>query len=781
MNKARKKFGEILIEASIITPAQFADVFKKQKKRKLRLGQLIIEEGIATEVDIARALSSQVGFPFVEMKEMKIDPAALAIIDEDLAKKNSIIPCALSEDTLYIAMSDPLSFSAIDDAAFRSGLKVSPVVATKSDIISAIERHYNIMDSLANVVESLGEAGKIEIMPVAKMVTDVTELKKKGEAPPVIRTVNAIMTNAVKNRASDIHIEPTKNNVLIRDRVDGMLTKTLELPKWVHASVISRIKIMAELDISEKRAPQDGRIRLRFSDKEIDLRVSILPTRFGEKAVIRLLNSPDAFKPMNRLGLSESDYERIKKVVEMPQGVILVTGPTGSGKSTSLYAFLDHIKTGKINIVTLEDPVEYEMAGITQVQINNKAGLTFSNGLRSILRQDPDVIMVGELRDNETAEIAMKAAMTGHLVMCTLHTNDAVSSISRLVDMGIPNYMISSSLTAIVSQRLVRAVCRECRESYTASSADLKKLEFEADNEEKINLYRGRGCDYCHGSGYFGRTGIYEILVMNTISKELVSAGRDADLIEASARTSGMKLIWEDGRDKILAGLTTLEEVQRVVQRRDVESNVCVSCGQTNKEDYNACPYCGYERSVRCSKCCRLMGRDWNYCPYCLVLLKSPAMTDDYSGDGNKMDVEYYGSNRDKYPLLLIAEKDRNIRRRLKHLRERRILCRFVSVSDADIIVSSITVDNPRIVVMDSNIPHAVKALKAMKTTCQSVAAIPVLVILNKQDGMDKKKFIRHYANETIEAPFPDELIIKSIERLWRKAEQEDVAVSAAI
>lgn len=775
MNASRKKFGEILIEASIITPTQFVDILEKQKTRKIRLGQLVIEEGIATEEDIARALSNQVGFPFVEMKEMKIDPAALAIIDEDLAKRHMIIPCALSEDTLYIAMADPLSFSAIDDAAFRSGLKVSPVVATPSDIISSIERHYNIMDSLAGVVESLGVDENLEIMSATRPISDVTELKKKGEAPPIIRTVNAIMTNAIRNRASDIHIEPTKKNLIIRDRVDGLLKKMLELPKWVQASVISRIKIMAELDIAEKRVPQDGRIRLRYSSEEIDLRVSTLPTRFGEKAVIRLLNNPESFKSMNSISLSKSDYKRIKEVVEMPQGVILVTGPTGSGKSTSLYAFLDHVRNEKINIVTLEDPIEYEMSGITQVQINDKAGLTFSKGLRSILRQDPDVIMVGELRDNETAEIAMKAAMTGHLVMCTLHTNDAVSSLSRLTDMGIPSYMVSSSLTAIVSQRLVRAICLECKESYPASEDELKKMEIDTENKTKIHLYRGKGCDYCKGSGYFDRIGIYEILIMNRVLKELVDADRDTELIEASARASGMKLIWEDAKGKALAGLTTLEEIQRVVQRRDVVSNVCVSCGKINKEDYNACPYCGYERSVRCKKCNRLMGKEWNYCPYCFVSLKFSGMPEYHSGeDNNKMNIDANGNPADKHPVLLIVEEGQNLRRRLKHLLERRTLCSFASVDDADIIASSVVADDPRLIIIDSNLPGAVEALQDIKEINEHVATIPVLAILNEQDSMDKREFVKQYADETIEKPFPDEVIIKSIERLWWMAGLEE-------
>jgi len=764
--------GQILIEADIITPDQFSFLLRKQKKKKVRFGRLVVEEGMATEEDIGRALSNQLGFPFVNMKDMKVDPAAVAIIDEDLAKRHLIIPYAISEDTLYIAMADPLSFSAIDDARFRSGLKVSPVVATISDILSSIERHYNIMDSLESVVESLGAAEGVEIMPLTQTVRDVTELKKKGEAPPIIRTVNAIMTNAIRTRASDIHIEPTRKNVLVRNRVDGLLSEVLELPKWVHASVVSRVKIMSDMDISEKRVPQDGRIRLRFSNEEIDLRVSTLPTKFGEKVAIRVLNNPNAFKPMHGLSLSKNDYNRIKRVVEMPQGVILVTGPTGSGKSTTLYAFLDHVRTDKINIVTLEDPIEYEMAGINQVQINEKAGLTFSGGLRSILRQDPDVIMVGEMRDNETAEIAMKASMTGHLVMSTLHTNDAVSSISRLIDMGIPNYMISSSLTAIVSQRLVRGICPKCKESYPAPDSELIKLEIDPGGKKAIKLYRGKGCDYCKGSGYFDRLGLYEILVMNNILKELVAAGHDTELIETAARSSGMKLIWEDARDKALAGLTTLEEIERVVQRKDAFINVCESCGRNNKEDYNACPYCGHKRFVRCSKCNRLMGKGWNYCPYCFIPLKPMEMPGGRGEPESGPPVENPAYQCDKYPVLLIAEAEQNIRRRLQLLLGRRILCNVVSAGDGDTLISSIGADAPRLVIIDSNLPGIEKVLHELKTV-DSSGKSPILAILNKKDGIETKKFIRLWASETIEKPFADEVIIKMIDRLWRKAEKE--------
>lgn len=617
-----KKLGEVVIEAGLITEEQFEKVLAEQKKSKKRLGELIVAMNIASETEIAQALSSQLGYPFVELTQEKIDPEAVAIIDEIMAKQDMVFPYAINEDSAFIAMSDPLSFSTIDDIRFRTGFKINPVIATASDILRAIEKHYHTVSSLDDLVLELGKPLSFQLVSVDEPTRNITELKKKGEAPPIVRTVNAIFSNAINSMASDIHIEPQKNIVIVRNRIDGILKKVLELPKWVHQSVVSRVKIMSSLDISDKRRPQDGRIKVQVVNSEIDLRVSTLPTRFGEKVEIRLLNSKDGLKPIGEIGFNKKDLKKVKLAIESPQGVILLTGPTGSGKSTSLYSFLRQINKDSVNIVTLEDPIEYELTGISQVQVNEKAGLSFAAGLRSILRQDPDVIMVGEMRDQETAEIAMKASLTGHLVFSTLHTNDVVSTISRLVDIGIPHYLIASSVTAIISQRLVRAICPECKEGYTPSELECEEMDIPLKSREKTVLYKGKGCKACSNSGYSGRISIFEILIMNQELRKLVAEGETESVIEEAARKSGMAPLWHDGIDKVLEGMTTVEEIVRVAKRKEGYRLVCSSCGGKGRLDYHICPYCGHKREDICPSCERSIEEDWLYCPHCTNPLK---------------------------------------------------------------------------------------------------------------------------------------------------------------
>ncbi|MBE9537154.1 MAG: Flp pilus assembly complex ATPase component TadA [Proteobacteria bacterium] len=622
-----KKFGEIVVEAGLITPEQFKRVLAEKKKSKKRLGELIVAMDIASEAEIAQALSSQLGYPFVELTKEKVSPEAVAVIDEAMARQDLAFPYAIDDDSVFLAMADPLSFSTIDDIRFRTGLKVNPVIATTSDILKAIENHHHIVGTLDDLVLELGKPVRFQIMTTAEPTRDVTELKKKSEAPPIVRTVNAIISNAINNRASDIHIEPQKNLLIVRDRVDGMLRKVLELPKWVHQSVVSRVKIMSSLDISDKRRPQDGRFRVQSVNAEIDLRVSTLPTRFGEKVEIRLLNSKEGLKTIDNIGLNKKNLEKVKQIIESPQGVILLTGPTGSGKSSSLYAFLRHISKESVNIVTLEDPIEYEMPGISQVQVNEKAGLTFATGLRSILRQDPDVIMVGEMRDQETAEIAMKASLTGHLVLSTLHTNDVVSTITRLVDIGIPHYLIASSLMAVMSQRLVRVICLECKEPYTPSETECEQMQIPRKKIEKTVFYKGKGCDTCNKTGYFGRMSIFEILIMDKTLRRLVAEGETEAVIEDAAHRLGMVPLWDDAREKVLAGITTVEEIVRVAKRKEGHCVICSSCGEEVRMEYHICPYCGHKRDDLCPSCEEPVEEDWTYCPNCTKSLKK----DDWS------------------------------------------------------------------------------------------------------------------------------------------------------
>ncbi|MDH3974200.1 MAG: ATPase, T2SS/T4P/T4SS family [Deltaproteobacteria bacterium] len=620
-----KKLGEILLEEKLISREQFQHILEIKKTHKKRLGELVVELGFSSERDIAIALSKQLGFPFIDLGSEEIDPEAVNVLDESLARQNMIFPFKVTSTTLHFAIADPLSFSGIDDVRFKSGLKVEPAVATASDIKNAIEKYYDMEGSLDNILVGLGDPTYIEVMSTGETTKDVAELKKKGTAPPIVKTVNSIITNAIERRASDVHLEPHKTRFTVRERVDGVLSTVVELPRWTQASIVSRLKIMADLDISEKRNPQDGRIRVRTTGTEVDLRISTLPTRFGEKAEIRLLNSQYSIKPMAEIGLTAGDYGRIKGIIEQSQGLVLVTGPTGSGKSTTLYTFLHHIQSDQINIVTLEDPIEYELESISQVQVNEKGGFSFAGGLRSVLRQDPDVIMVGEMRDNETAEIAMRASITGHLVFSTLHTNDAVSTVTRLIDMGIPSYLASSSLSAVVSQRLVRMVCSECREPRKPTVEEAQFLGIRQEEGKVRPLYQGKGCRKCHDSGYYGRIAIFEILVIDKHMRELISLESNEEMMYGAARKAGMSPLWDDAVKKVLQGLTTLEEIKRIVHRKDPTASLCRACGKKVDADFLRCPHCGVKMANECPSCKKHLDENWHFCPYCSISL------DDYN------------------------------------------------------------------------------------------------------------------------------------------------------
>lgn len=616
-----KKLGEILLEEKLISREQFQHILEIKKTHKKRIGELVVELGFSSERDIAIALSKQLGFPFIDLASETVDPEAVNVLDESLARQNMIFPYKVTTTTLHFAIADPLSFSGIDDVRFRSGLKVEPAVATASDIKNAIEKYYDMEASLDNILVGLGDPTYIEVMTTSESTKDVAELKKKGTAPPIVKTVNSIITNAIERRASDVHFEPHKTRFSVRERVDGVLSTVIELPRWTQASIVSRLKIMADLDISEKRNPQDGRIRVRTAGTEVDLRISTLPTRFGEKAEIRLLNSQYSIKPMVDVGLSTEDFGKIKGIIEQSQGLVLVAGPTGSGKSTTLYTFLHHIQSDKINIVTLEDPIEYELDSISQVQVNEKGGFSFADGLRSVLRQDPDVIMVGEMRDNETAEIAMRASITGHLVFSTLHTNDAVSTVTRLIDMGIPSYLISSSLSAVVSQRLVRMICPECREEQQPTAEEVQFLGINQTERARV-LYKGRGCRKCNESGYYSRIAIFEILVINKHMRELISTDSNEELMYGAARKAGMVSLWDDAVKKVLQGLTTLEEMKRIVHRKDPTAALCPSCGKKVDFDFLRCPHCGVKMASECPSCKKHLEENWLFCPYCSISLE---------------------------------------------------------------------------------------------------------------------------------------------------------------
>ncbi|NOY23726.1 MAG: Flp pilus assembly complex ATPase component [Acidobacteria bacterium] len=545
--KQRKRLGEMLVEAGLITKDQVEKALEYSRKNGIRLGKALIRMNVIEEEDIIKTISEQLNIPYVDVGNILFDPEIVTLIPEVFAKKNKVIPLFLVDKTLTVAISDPLNVYIIDDLANIVGKKINVVISTETDIETALRNFYANESPIAD-----------------NLALDGIEFQETGaNEKPVIKLVNNILISAIKEEASDIHLEPGKTKLRVRFRVDGVLhTHKIQIPTYLNAAVISRIKIMGDMDIAEKRSPQDGRFPLDISGKKLDVRVSTLPTIFGEKIVLRLLDKSNILVGLDSLGIDNTDYDMVLDALKTVNGIILVTGPTGSGKTTTLYSALQMLNSEDKNIITVEDPVEYQLKHVNQVQVNPQAGITFASGLRSILRQDPDIIMVGEIRDAETAEIAVQAALTGHLVLSTLHTNNAVSTISRLLDMKVEPFLLASSIRAIVAQRLVRKICTHCIEAYPAAEAERAVLEVQAPGD--ITLYHGKGCNFCNKTGYKGRTGIYEILRPDRKIRNLIMNRRPMDELEDAALESGFNAMQKQGIRKVLKGITSLEEVLRV-------------------------------------------------------------------------------------------------------------------------------------------------------------------------------------------------------------------------
>jgi len=532
----KKLLGDSLVEKGVITAEQLSQAELEAKADAEPLRKILTKKGLISEEDLTAFLSQQFNVPFVDLANYLIDPEVIDLIPEGLARKHLLIPILRIGDDLTVAMVDPSDVFALDELHMKTGLSIEPALATETEVKKALDQHYAAKGTLEEVIDSL-DRGKLEVKPGQE--TELKKLQGIAEEPPVIKLVNMMIIEAVHQGASDIHIEPEEDTLKIRYRIDGLLHERTKPPKYLQSAVISRIKVMADMDISERRIPQDGRIQMKMEGRDIDIRVSCIPTVYGENVVLRLLDRSQVILELKQLGFSPSILPKYKKLICCPHGIILVCGPTGSGKTSTLYACLNVINSEDKNIITIEDPIEYHLAGIRQMQVNPKAGLMFANALSAILRQDPDVIMVGEIRNAETAKAAVQAALTGHLVFSTLHTNDAPSAITRLLDMGVEPFLISSSVIGALSQRLVRTICTECN---------------------------GKGCKECLGTGFRGRIGIYELMIPNEKIRELITAKASSDEIRKAAIEAGMQLLREDGLKKVESGITTQEEVMRVTE-----------------------------------------------------------------------------------------------------------------------------------------------------------------------------------------------------------------------
>lgn len=546
---SRKRLGDLLVESGLISEIQLLTALA-EKSPDEKLGDTLLREGYITEQQLIEVLEFQLGIPHINIFQYPIEQEIVQLVPQEIAKRYQVMPIRSEENQLFVAMADPMDYFAIEELRMATGYQIVPAIATKDALQRTITKYYDLQQSLDEVMGDFSHEETVE-------ETGITD-----EDSPIVRLVNQIISNAVAQRASDIHFDPQEVELKIRYRVDGLLMTERTLPKHMQNVIIARLKIMANLNITESRVPQDGRIKLSVNFKPIDIRISTLPSIYGEKIVMRILDLSNALDRLDKIGFSTQNEQTFKRMISVPNGIVLITGPTGSGKSSTLYAALHHLNEEAVNIITIEDPVEYQLTGINQVQVNEAVGMTFATGLRSILRQDPDIVMIGEIRDIETAQIAIRASLTGHLVLSTLHTNSAVAALTRLIDMGVEPFLISSSLTGVVAQRLVRRVCRDCGE--TVKPTEREREIFTQSNIQMEHVQRGRGCGNCNNTGYRGRIAIHEVLPITDDIRGLIMSSANSTKIQQEVKKAGMALLMDDGLDKVKQGLTTTEEVLRV-------------------------------------------------------------------------------------------------------------------------------------------------------------------------------------------------------------------------
>jgi type IV pilus assembly protein PilB len=553
-----KQLGDILVEDGLLTHEQLVSATAERTRLGRSLGRVLVDLDMVTEAQLVAALAAQIGMQFVDLGDYPVDGSAVAAFPDSVARRYTALGIGYEDGRIVVAMADPANIVALDDIRSLTGRDVKPVIGTRGDITAAINRFHRVDGDLDDLTVTLDNAAPDD--------EDLSAAREAVDDAPIVKFVNLLITQAVQDRASDIHIEPTERDVRVRYRIDGVLHEIMRSPRTIHSGVVSRLKIMAEMNIAERRVPQDGRLSVNINGKKIDLRLATLPTVWGEKVVMRILDNSTAMLTLADLGFAPPAYERYARSFSKPYGMILVTGPTGSGKSTTLYATLNIVSTSEKNVITVEDPVEYRIPGINQVQVNTKAGLNFASALRSILRSDPDVVLIGEVRDHETAQIAIEASLTGHLVLTTLHTNDAPSAVSRLIEMGIEPFLVGSSLDCVLAQRLARRLCSKCKAAYTPTPEVLLSAGYPwQDGEPLPSLFRAVGCSNCSKTGYKGRLALQEVMVVSEQIERLAVERAPGEILARTAREEGMTTLRSDGLSKVGAGVTSLEEILRVV------------------------------------------------------------------------------------------------------------------------------------------------------------------------------------------------------------------------
>ncbi|HSC77569.1 MAG TPA: ATPase, T2SS/T4P/T4SS family [Candidatus Acidoferrales bacterium] len=786
--------GPLMLQAGLLTPKDLERIQEEARRRRVSLLDILLDEKKVSEENLADTMAKWLRLPRVHVASLTVEPNALSTISQELARKHTCLPVKLEGKSLVLAMANPADFEAVQALEFSSGLSIRPVVASRTEILDGIGTHYAPDEQLQDFLANVSESSEFNIMPDEEESNGDVNLdasRNAAEQAPVVKMCNLIIQDAVRAGASDIHVEAELNSIRVRLRVDGVLRDYMQVPKWLHNPLVSRMKILAKLDISERRLPQDGRIKIQHQEKSIDLRVSTLPTHFGEKVVLRLLGSSN-IPGLEQLGFTEPQVGILDAALGQPQGMILTTGPTGSGKSTTLYSCLVRRQSPEVNIITVEDPIEYQIPGINQVQVNVKAGLTFAASLRSILRQDPDIILVGEIRDLETAEIAFQASMTGHLVLSTLHTNSTLATVARLLDIGVDPFLITSSVNVIIAQRLARRVCQRCKEPYTPSSGLLERVKVE---EPNVIFYRGKGCQACGNTGFAGRVGIYEILRLTPTIKELINKKASEGEMRKAAGLAGTRFLLEEAMDKVRQGITTLEEVLRVIQLQEEEITRCPKCNSFINLDFSTCPYCLHALKYLCESCGQELKLEWKICPYCNTrverapsaegalralppgsalapqrpkpvagaLQAAPTADGPAEGRGERAPV--------KKPRILVVDDDEGIKKVVqKALQQLPLDSDIMTAGDGEEALAAVEENIPDLVISDVMMPKMDGI-----TLCQKLredfrtAFIPIMMLTASADESNRTKAYMVGTDDYITKPFAVPDLNARVMRLLRR------------
>ncbi len=777
-----KKLAPLLLQTGILNQQELEDSLEQARRRGKTLWDVLIEEKKVSEESLAETFSKWLKLPRVRIASAAADPEAIKLVSEELCRRHIVLPMKIEGRSLLVAMANPTDFEAQQDVQFAAGMNVRTVVASRTEILDAIEEHYAPEERMQDFLANVSEATDLQIVAADKEEVDLDRLDSRSAAqlPPVVKMCNLVIHDAIRTSASDIHIEPGLNSVQVRLRVDGVLRDYMQVPKWLHNAVVSRLKILAKLDIAERRLPQDGRIKVQYQGKPLDIRISTLPTHFGEKVVMRVLGSAN-IPTFKQMGLGDPQISTLEGALNQPQGLILVTGPTGSGKSTSLYSMLTKRQSAEVNIVTVEDPIEYQLPGISQVQVNIKAGLTFASCLRSILRQDPDVILVGEIRDLETAEIAFQAAMTGHLVLSTLHTNSSLATLARLLDLGVDPFLITSSVSLILAQRLARRICTRCKENYTPSSGLLEKLKME---DPEMIFSRGKGCSACGQTGYAGRVGIYEILRMTPTIKELIHRKASEQELRKAAGLAGTRFLLEEAMEKVRLGLTTMEEILRVIQLQEEEIVRCPKCNSFINLDFSTCPYCMYALKNLCGSCGQELKLEWKVCPYCNARTGAQAPS-EMTQKALPGDVEAGAAEggappqrrgpqflpAPKKPRVLVVDDDEGIKKVIqKALSQLPLEMDILTAGDGAEALKAVEESPPDLVITDVMMPRmdGITLCQRLREDIRT-AFVPVMMLTANADETNRTKGYLVGTDDYVNKPFSVPDLNARVLRLLRR------------